>query len=92
MPKKSDANQKQIVEALRRMGVFVFDLHGAGKGCPDLLLAYLGQWHLVEIKTANGKLSEQQIKFIERSSDIGKVSVVILRSVDQAINWVRSLA
>jgi hypothetical protein len=90
MPKKSDANQKQIVETLRCMGVFVFDLHGIGKGCPDLLLAYRGKWYPTEIKTANGKINEAQEKFITRAADIAGVSVLILRSVDQAIDWVKA--
>lgn len=81
MPKKTDSTQKQIVKALRDMGAFVRSLHGVGRGVPDLLVSYLGQWHLVEVKSENGELNEAQEKFHKECG----APISILRSVDDAV-------
>ncbi len=47
---KIDANQDQIVTALRAAGATVQSLAGVGKGVPDLLVGYKGQTLLLEIK------------------------------------------
>lgn len=62
----TDANQKQIVQDLRRCGYSVISLHGVGSGVPDLLIADSSKYWLVEIKTPKGKLSPSQIAFLER--------------------------
>lgn len=45
-----DANQAEVVEALRKAGATVQSLASVGGGCPDLLVGYRGVNHLVEIK------------------------------------------
>ncbi len=45
-----DANQDQIVTALRAACATVQSLAGVGKGVPDLLVGYQGQTLLLEIK------------------------------------------
>ena len=47
---KIDANQEQVVTALRAAGATVQSLAGVGKGVPDLLVGYQGQTLLLEIK------------------------------------------
>ncbi len=47
---KTDANQNEIVEALRAVGCSVQTLAFAGKGIPDLLVGYQGDNLLMEIK------------------------------------------
>lgn len=47
---KVDANQGEIVEALRRIGAGVLSLAQLGKGVPDLLVWYRGAYSLLEIK------------------------------------------
>lgn len=47
---KIDANQVEIVEALRSCGFSVQHLHAVGKGCPDLLCGRNGVNYLVEVK------------------------------------------
>lgn len=47
---KIDANQPEIVAALRAIGCTVQHLHSVGKGCPDLLVGYRGVNMLMEIK------------------------------------------
>jgi len=47
---KVDANQVEIVAALRKAGCTVQHLHAIGKGCPDLLCAVAGALFLIEVK------------------------------------------
>lgn len=47
---KVDANQPQIVEALRAVGAKVQPLHDVGGGVPDLLVLYRGVFSLLEVK------------------------------------------
>lgn len=47
---KLDANQNEIVDALRSIGATVQSLAGVGNGCPDLLVALRGQTFLLEVK------------------------------------------
>lgn len=47
---KIDANQEQIVKALRAAGVRVLSLAAVGKGVPDLLCAFRGLLILLEVK------------------------------------------
>jgi hypothetical protein len=56
-PKRVDLNQVSLVQYARRMGANVEHLHTIGRGCPDLLVAYRGQWLLVEVKSDNGRLT-----------------------------------
>jgi len=65
---KIDANQKQIVTALRAAGATVQSLAGVGKGVPDLLVGYQGQTLLLEIKDGHKPpsarlLTEDQLKW-----------------------------
>lgn len=89
--RKADGNQAEIVEALRDMGVFVFSLHGVGKGCPDLLCAFRGQWFVAEVKNGSllgWKLTPKQKEFRIRCG----APIAILDSVESAAAWVNSLA
>jgi hypothetical protein len=45
-----DANQPEIVAALRGVGAAVQPLHTVGRGCPDLLVSHRMQTYLIEIK------------------------------------------
>ena len=65
---KVDANQEQIVQALRAAGAVVQTLAAVGKGVPDLLVGYQGKTLLLEVKDGNKppserKLTEDQIKW-----------------------------
>lgn len=48
--KKADANQPEIVKALRGAGCTVEHLHAVGAGCPDLLCAIDDKVFLIEVK------------------------------------------
>lgn len=65
---KIDANQVQVVSALRAAGATVQSLAGVGKGVPDLLVGHLGKTVLLEVKDGNKpksaqKLTEDQLKW-----------------------------
>ncbi len=65
---KIDANQEQIVTALRAAGATVQSLAGVGKGVPDLLVGYQGQTLLMEVKDGHKPpsarlLTEDQLKW-----------------------------
>jgi len=49
---RTDANQTEIVEALRAMDppAMVQSLAGVGVGCPDLLVWWGGRWEVMEVK------------------------------------------
>jgi Holliday junction resolvase len=59
--KKVDANQPEVVKALRKAGCTVEHLHAVGKGCPDLLCAIADQVFLVEVKDGAKPPSAQKL-------------------------------
>jgi Holliday junction resolvase len=84
---KVDANQTEIVNALRQVGASVQSLASTGKGCPDLLVGFRGVNWLLEIKDGQKvrsarKLTEDQV--VWHQTWRGKVYIV--ESVDQALN------
>ena len=84
---KIDANQTEIVKALRKFGASVQSLASTGKGCPDLLVGFRGVNWLLEIKDGRKvrsarKLTEDQV--VWHQTWRGKVYIV--ESVDQALN------
>ena len=89
-PRKVDANQAEIVAALRDAGCEVFDISATGGGVPDLVVRLPNdKLLLVEVKNpaARGKLNKLQEKFHARWS--GVVSVV--NTVDEARGLVGTL-
>ena len=65
---KIDANQEQVVQALRAAGAVVQTLAAVGKGVPDLLVGYQGKTLLLEVKDGSKppserRLTEDQIKW-----------------------------
>lgn len=58
---KIDANQTQVVIALRAAGAVVHSLASCGNGVPDLLVAFRGQTMLMEIKDGAKVKSKQAL-------------------------------
>lgn len=81
---KVDANQAEIVKALRAVGVSVQSLATIGKGCPDLLAARGADTWVIEVKGPKGKLTPDQIEFLKNWRGV----VHIVRTVDEALNIV----
>jgi hypothetical protein len=81
---KVDANQGQIVDALRAIGVSVQSLASIGKGCPDLIAAKGDKCWVIEVKGPKGSLTPDQEKWIGNWRGV----VHIIRTVDEALKLV----
>jgi len=81
--KKTDANQKEIIEALRQVGVTVFDTSAVGRGFPDLVIGWQGVNYLVEVKTEKGKPTDFQVNFFTH----WRGQVVLVRNVKDIFNF-----
>jgi hypothetical protein len=86
---KVDANQAEIVAALRKIGASVQPLHAVGAGCPDLLVGWRGITTLLEVKDGKKppsarKLTEDQVRW--HAEWRGQVTVV--ETIEQAIEAV----
>lgn len=79
--KRIDANQHEIVTALRDVGAMVTVCSHAGRGLPDILVTHRGDLYPMEIK--NGK-SAKLTKAEKREH--AKHGMHIVRSVDEALN------
>lgn len=83
---KIDANQTEIVKALRKAGATVFITSTVAKGFPDLVVGYNGINYLVEVKNGNKAPSEQKLKphQIELHAN-WKGQICVVNSVDTAL-------
>jgi hypothetical protein len=83
-----DENQKEIVEALRKLGAVVIHTHTL-KNAFDVLVAYAGKLHIMEIKNpkqppSKRKLTEGEAKLSEQLQQV-RVKYNVVHSVDEAI-------
>jgi len=84
-----DANQREIVAALRQAGVSVQPLHTVGKGCPDLLCGVWGTNLLIEIKDGQKVPSARKLTPDEAAwHQSWRGQVAIVESVDDALRLV----
>jgi hypothetical protein len=58
---KVDANQPEIVAALRKVGADVTSLAAVGEGVPDLLVGFRGATVLIEVKDGSKPPSARQL-------------------------------
>ena len=58
---KVDANQAEIVAALRRVGASVLDLSSVGGGCPDIQAGYKNVNYNMEIKDGDKYESQRKL-------------------------------
>ena len=73
---RRDANEPEIVEALRKVGASVMQLNEF-----DLLVGFRGNDYKIEIKAAKGKLTDSQKKFDEWNGS----PLYICRTIDEAM-------
>lgn len=83
--RKPDANQAEIVEALRRAGASVQPIHTIGQGVPDLLVDWHNRTFLIEVKTKGGKLTPDELAWLEKWTG----TVAIVHSVEEAVEALR---
>jgi len=82
MVHRIDENQPTIVKALEDIGASVQSL--GGKGVPDLLVGYMGENYLLEVKHSKKGLNDDQIDW--HAAWRGQVDVV--RTIGQALRAV----
>ena len=83
-----DANQSEIVAALRKAGVFVQILSAVGEGVPDLLTAYNGLWSLLEVKDSAKSPSAQKLTSVQitwHATAKQYAPVYVVNNVEQAM-------
>jgi hypothetical protein len=86
---KRDANEAEIVLNLRKVGATVELLspRRGSKGVPDLLVGYRGVNYLLEVKTPEGEVSDDQLEWIE----CWRGQVVEIRSVGGALKAIGAI-
>ena len=82
-----DANQREIVAALRQIGASVQSLADIGKGCPDLLVGRAGRTFLLEVKDGSKVKSARALTPDEEAWIEGwrGAPVYVVESVEQAL-------
>jgi hypothetical protein len=82
---KIDANQLQIVRALRHAGVSVQSLADLGSGCPDLLCGFRGENWLLEVKDAMLPASRRKLTEDEETwHKLWRGQVCVVESIEDA--------
>jgi len=76
--KKRDANEQEIVRALRQMGVDVYLLDRP----LDLLIEFRGEWIVMEVKTEEGTMTQDQKDLFART----KAPTYLVRGVGEALD------
>lgn len=80
-----DANQPEIIDALRKAGASVVSLSAVGMGVPDLLVGYQGRNHLLEVKDGSKPPSAQKLTpFQESWLDNWRGNAAVVNSVEAA--------
>lgn len=86
---RKDANQDEIVSALRSIGATVTSVHQVGNGLPDLICGFRGKNYLLEIKDGNKPPSRRRLTEDEKKwHKQWQGHVDIVESVDDAINLI----
>ena len=92
---KVDANQAEIVADLRKLGASVQSLTTVGKGCPDIVVGYMGVNLMVEIKDGSNPPSKRRLTQDEDKWHlewVGQVAIVEnTRQARALLNGVREL-
>ena len=77
-----DANQSEIVDALRSAGAQVQSLAAVGRGVPDLLVGFRGRLFLFEVKQPGAALTPDEARW---HGQWGDMPLFVVRSVDEAL-------
>jgi len=90
---KTDANQTQVISALRAAGAKVQSLSAVGKGVPDLLCQYEGTFYLIEVKDgrktpSQRKLTDDQVKW---HSEWKSAFLGVVESPDEALKFIGAI-
>lgn len=84
---KTDANQRLIVDGLRRAGASVYITSDVGRDFVDLVAGFRGRNYLIEVKTETGKLTPGQRLF----HDTWNGHIAIVRNLDEALRIIGAI-
>jgi Holliday junction resolvase len=89
---RTDANQDEIVEALRGVGVSVFVTSMIGSGFPDIVAGYRGINYLIEIKDGSKPPSKRRLTPDEQKfHDLWRGVVIVVKGIDEALRAVGAI-
>ena len=81
-----DANQPDIIKALRSVGASVQPLHTVGAGCVDLAVGFRGANYLLEVKDGRQPPSKRRLTPDEEKWHAEwRGHVAVVNSVDEAL-------
>jgi hypothetical protein len=87
-----DANQPEIVDALREVGASVQILSAVGHGCPDILVGYNGHNYVIEIKDGSKPPSARRLTEDEDEwSDEWKGQWCVAENVSEALRAIGAI-
>ena len=88
-----DANQAEVVKALRKIGATVTPLHRVGRGVADLLVSFRQKWFVLEVKDGAKPPSARELTPDERKW-IGeqRAPVFVVTSPLEAVNFLREVS
>lgn len=90
---KVDANQEQVVAALRYAGAQVQSLAAIGKGVPDLLCSFRGNLFLLEVKDGSKSPSRQKLTADQQTWHQTWGAVIeVVNSPEQALRAIGAMA
>lgn len=84
---KIDANQAQVVSALRAAGVSVQSLAAVGNGVPDLLCGFRGKLSLLEVKDGGKAPSARKLTAAQNDwhTTWSDMPLFVVETPDQAL-------
>lgn len=89
---KTDANQKELVAVMRKLGMSVAITSNAHDGFTDTVVGYGGVTVLVEIKDGNKPLSRRKLTPAQVDfHGAFKGAITVIETVDQAIELVNRI-
>ena len=89
---RTDANQNEIVQALRDVGASVAITSALGFGFPDIVAGYRGINYLIEIKDGAKSPSKRKLTEDEQEwHDLWRGAVIVVNDVDEALRAVGAI-
>jgi Holliday junction resolvase len=90
MASRVDANQAEIVKALRDVGAHVRPTHMVGAGFPDLVAVFRGVVYLIEIKDGKKIPSKRRLTADEQAYHVlvaqqGGYTIPVVETAEQAL-------
>jgi phosphopantothenoylcysteine synthetase/decarboxylase len=87
--RRVDANQREVVKALRKAGAEVTFIHTLGKGVPDLLVSFRNVWSVMEVKDGSKPPSARELTPDEKEWIAKqKALVAIINSPEEAVRFI----